>query len=62
MFALKRDTKEHSISNELKYRKSTNQNTEGELYLRIGKRGTIKNWGSGKIISAKKTQFSQCDW
>ena len=62
MFALKPDTKEHSISNELKYRKSTNQNTEGELYLRIGKRGIIKNWGSGKIISAKKTQFSQCDW
>ena len=34
--------------------KSTTQNTEGEPYLRTGKRGIIINWGSGKIISPKK--------
>ena len=35
--------------------KGTTQNTEGELYLRIGKKGIIINWSSGKIISPKKT-------
>ena len=43
MFALKRDTEERSIPDKMKYRKSTTQNTEGELYLRIGKRGIIIN-------------------
>ena len=37
--------------------KSTTENTEGELYLRIGKRGIMINWGSGKIISLKKNTF-----
>ena len=41
--------------------KTTTQNTKVELYLRIGKIGIIINWGSGKIISPKKTLlFSQC--
>ena len=35
-------------------KKSTTQNTEGELYLRTGKREIIINRGSGKIISPKK--------
>ena len=43
MFALKRNTEERSIPYKLKYLKSTTQNTEGELYLRIGKRGIIIN-------------------
>ena len=30
--------------------KSATKNAEGELYLRIGKRGIIINWGSGKIL------------
>ena len=34
--------------------KSNTQNTEDELYLRIGKIGNILNWGSSKIISRKK--------
>ena len=34
--------------------KSNTQNTEDELYLRIGKTGNIINWGSSKIISRKK--------
>ena len=38
--------------------KSTTQNTEGELYLRPGKRGIIINWGSSTIISPKETLFS----
>ena len=54
MFALKRDTEERSIPDKMKYRKSTTQNTEGELYLRIGKRGIIINWASGKIFSPEK--------
>ena len=63
MFALKCDTEERSIPDKLKYKKKTaTQNTEGELYLRIGKRGIVINWCSGKIISLKKTLFSQCDW
>ena len=62
MFALKRGTKERIIPHKLKYRKSTTQNTEGELYLRIGKRGIIRNWSSDKIIYPKTTLLSQCDW
>ena len=54
MFALKRDTEERSIPYKLKYLKSTTQSTEGELYLRIGKRGVIINQGTGKIIPFKK--------
>ena len=54
MLDLKRDTEERSIPHKLKYEKSTTQNTEGELYLRNGKRETIINWGNGKIISPKK--------
>ena len=58
MFSIKRNTEEHSIPDKLKYRKSTTQNSEGELYLRIGKREIIVNWGSGKIMSPKKKQYS----
>ena len=60
MFALKRDTEERSIPHKLKYEKSTtqSQNTEGELYLRNGKRETIINWGNGKIITPKKKHYS----
>ena len=54
MFALKRDTEERSIPDKLKYLKSTTQNTEGELYLTIDKRGVIINQGTGKIIPPKK--------
>ena len=54
MFSIKRDTEEHSIPDKLKYQKNTTQNSEGELYLRIAKRGIIVNWGSGKIITTKK--------
>ena len=43
MLALKRDTEERSIPDKLKYLKSTTQNTEGELYLTIDKRGVIIN-------------------
>ena len=42
--------------------KSTSQNTEGELYLRIRKREIIRDWDSGEIISPKITLFSQCNW
>ena len=34
--------------------KSTTQNTEGELYVRIVKREIILNWGSGKQSPLKK--------
>ena len=54
IFALKRDTEERSFRDEFKYRKSTTQNTEGELYVRIVKREIILNWGSGKQSPLKK--------
>ena len=55
MFALKCDIEKCSIHDKLKYRDKHPQNKEGELYLKIGKRGIIINWGSCKIISPKKT-------
>ena len=58
MFSIKRNTEEHSIPDKLKYRKSTTQNSEGQLYLRIGKREIIVNWGPGKIKSPKKKHYS----
>ena len=54
MFALKCDIEKCSIHDKLKYREKHPQNTEGQLYLKIGKRGIIINWGSCKIISPKK--------